>query len=214
MDIWNTCRILLSESDISFTDTHQQALQRYADLLRTWNRFVSLVSWGDLEHLEDIHIPDALSLAPFIKSTLPTDGHLLDIGSGGGFPAIPLKILFPDLPFTLIERSVKKIGFLRKIVGALQLQNIQLIHGEFPKAVPDIPLPTIITARAVEQPIQTLHAITDYMAAFPTQQTTFLCQSGDPTAHLAPAFTIEALTDAWTDASLRRGSLYRVQCST
>ena len=195
---------LLQDAGLCLRAEQHDQLQSYMALLRQWNPYVSLVSIPDLDHLYARHVVDALSLAPYVLESGPAP-HLLDIGSGGGFPAIPLAIALPALRLTLLERSFKKTGFLRKAAGALQLRQVDLVHGEFPKDLPDIH-PTVITARAVEKPEVLTPAILHYLP--PTA--TFLCQSGQVQAIDPAMFHVEPINDAWQDQALRRGSLHRI----
>lgn len=195
---------LLSQSAIILSEDQLIRLQQYMDLIREWNPYVSLVSKPDIDNLYECHVIDALSLTPFVQQQDPL-ANLLDIGSGAGFPAIPLSIIFPTLSMTLIERSFKKIGFLRKVTGALKLNRIQLIHGEFPRDLPELN-PIIITARAVERPELITPIILDYMRP----EMTFLCQSGQIQAIDLELFHVERIEDEWQQNGLRRGTLHRI----
>lgn len=189
-------------------DAHQVAqLTQYGFLLRQWNDFATLVSAGDLPRLEDLHLMDSLSLVPVVRSVAAPGAEVLDIGSGGGFPAIPLAVALPDRRFVLMERNAKKVSFLRKVMGALGLGHVRLIHGSFPWEVPEAS-PAAITARAVERS----EAVLADVAAILPEGCTFLCQSGDPAGKLdAALFHVEHCRDAWTEAGARRGSLYLIR---
>jgi len=191
---------VLSEAQI-------EALTQYCFLVRTWSTFKALVSAGNLEHLEAFHIVDSLSLVAPVRHWVPEGGLLLDIGSGGGFPAIPLAIALPERRFMLMERSGKKVAFLRKVIGALKLAHVRLIHGTFPQQLPE-EVPQAITARAVERSEVLLADITEILPA----GCTFFCQSGDPSGIVDETmFHVEHWEDAWTHSGARRGSLYTVQ---
>ena len=179
---------------------------RHVELIRSWNTVAGLVSTGDLAQLETTHLPDAVSLVPVVQALGLAAGHLLDIGSGGGYPAIPLKVALPELRVTLVERSVKKVGFLRKVVGALGLKDVDIVAGEFPAAVSGA-FADVITARAVELPGKIRPAV----AAWMPRGAVFLCQSGVPTEFPADMFHVEHFRDAWSDRGLRRGDLYLVR---
>lgn len=93
-------------------------LEAYLELLMRWGRVHNLVAKRDLtdrDRLERRHLRDSMALLPWVR------GHLADIGSGGGFPGVPLAILRPDEPTTLIERSTKKARFLRQVALELDL---------------------------------------------------------------------------------------------
>ena len=197
----------VSALDISLDASQITQLTEYIFLLRQWNSFVTLVSAGDLPRVEDLHLVDSLSLVSVVQAIVPPGGVLLDIGSGGGFPAIPLAVALPDRRYVLMERSAKKVSFLRKVMGALGLGHVTLIHGSFPEDVPPAP-PVAITARAVERAEQVLADVAEVLP----EGCTFLCQSGDPAGKLDDGlFHVEQIEDAWTKLGVRRGSLYLVQ---
>ena len=86
-----------------------QRVQGHLSLVRQWNPMLSLVSEGDVAFLEERHLIDSLSLIPYVVRHCGQEGGLLDIGSGGGFPAIPIKCLLPGIPMVLVEHSLKNI---------------------------------------------------------------------------------------------------------
>ncbi len=184
-----------------------EQLTQYGFLLRKWSTFTALVSSGNLAELESLHFVDSMSLVDVVRSNVAPGETVLDIGTGGGFPAIPLAVLLPDRNFVLMERSAKKVSFLRKVMGALGLGHVSLIHGSFPDDVPEEP-PVAITARAVERSDAVLADILDILP----ENCVFLCQSGDPTEKLdGKMFHVEHYEDAWTRSGDRRGSLHLVR---
>ena len=200
------CFALLARDGIEVSEAQKAKLVRFLDLIREWNSFASLVSASDLDHLAQSHVADALSLAPLVSAACSDGGRLLDVGSGAGFPAVPLKIVLPDLKLTMAERSTKKVGFLRKAFGALELADVELIHGDFPRQVTAEDV-RAITARAVEKPARVLRDILRFMP----EGSVFLCQSGDPRPDLDDRFHVEPVNDPWTKAGLRRGDLHLIR---
>jgi 16S rRNA (guanine527-N7)-methyltransferase len=87
-----------------------------------WNRKINLTSITDPLEIAVKHFVDSVVPAPII----PPGARMLDIGSGGGFPGIPLKILIPSLPVTLIDASRKKVNFLKHVVRNLNLENVDV----------------------------------------------------------------------------------------
>lgn len=184
-----------------------EQLTQYGFLLRKWSSFTALVSSGNLAELESLHFVDSLSLADVVRANTAAGETILDIGTGGGFPAIPLAVALPDRKFVLMERSAKKVSFLRKVMGALGLGHVSLIHGSFPADVPEEP-PVAITARAVERADTILADIADVLP----EGCVFLCQSGDPTGKLDDTmFHVEHWEDQWTHQGDRRGTLHLVR---
>lgn len=92
--------------------------------LMKWTTKTNLTSITDPLEIAVKHFLDSIAPAPII----PPDASLLDIGSGGGFPGIPLKILMPSLSVTLIDASRKKVSFLKHLIRMLDLDNIKVFH--------------------------------------------------------------------------------------
>ncbi|MCX5772267.1 MAG: 16S rRNA (guanine(527)-N(7))-methyltransferase RsmG [Candidatus Hydrogenedentes bacterium] len=178
-------------------------LDSYVQLIRDWNSFVSLVSRNDLDLLEQVHLPDSLSLAPVIRRLREGRLRLLDIGSGGGFPAIPLKIVLPELQVELVERATRKVGFLEKVVSSLHLDDVRVVQGNFPEV--EVAVPDVVTARAVGKPGKLLPRVLDLLPPGGV----FLCQTVPP--QLDSRFHVERVEDEWTDQGLRRGDLYLIR---
>lgn len=113
--------------------TAQQKLQfeHLAPLYSEWNEKINVISRKDIELLYERHILHSLAIAKVIEFKPNTD--ILDVGTGGGFPGIPLAILFPECKFTLIDSIGKKIKVVEAIVEDLQLKNVTAIHGRAEK---------------------------------------------------------------------------------
>lgn len=178
-------------------------LQTHLALVRQWNPIVGVVSEGDVAFLEERHLIDSLSLVPYVLRYCGKTGSLLDIGSGGGFPALPVKCVLPELKVVLVERSARKIGFLQRATAALRLEGVQIVHGNFPEALPKVDA-TCVTARAVERPRQLLPTLLKRMPP----GCAFLCQSDVVPIPGVKTFHVEHIDDAWRHAALRRGELY------
>ncbi len=102
-----------------------QALGRHAEALLQWNRRTNLTAITDAFEVAVKHMVDSVAPAPWIAP----GARLLDIGSGGGFPGIPLKILRPGLSVTLIDAVSRKVGFQQHVIRTLNLSGIRAIHG-------------------------------------------------------------------------------------
>ena len=99
-------------------------VSEYLKLLRKWNAACSLVSEGDLQYLNERHVADSLDLLPLMNWSR---SHL-DIGSGGGFPGVPLAIARPKMRVVLNDRSRKKCRFLRHMKMELDLANVEILE--------------------------------------------------------------------------------------
>ncbi len=111
----------LSYLKVCPTASQMDLLERYVAFLREWNRKINLVSRRETEHLWLRHVLP--SIAPLSQIDIGEGISLLDVGSGGGFPAIPLKILRPDLQIVMVESIGKKARFLNETIRHLGLNN-------------------------------------------------------------------------------------------
>ncbi len=102
-------------------DQEMELLLRYAELVRAWNRRGNLVSRGDEPRVVGRHLVESLAAAPAVLRSGPAS--LIDLGSGGGFPGIPLSIVFPKLVVVLLESRRMKSLFLLQAIQRLQLRN-------------------------------------------------------------------------------------------
>lgn len=98
-------------------------LLAYLDQLRHWGKTYNLVAQGDMPWLLERHLFDALSIARWCGP-----GPLLDVGTGAGFPGLPLAILAPQRQTTLIDGAGKKIRFLRHVIRQLSLEHVEAVH--------------------------------------------------------------------------------------
>ena len=105
----------------------REQIMQLGPLYADWNQKINLISRRDIGSLYERHVLHSLSIAKFIQFKPGTE--VLDVGTGGGFPGIPLAIYFPLVHFTLIDSIGKKIKVVDNIARYLQLQNISTIHG-------------------------------------------------------------------------------------
>ncbi|MEM9737492.1 MAG: 16S rRNA (guanine(527)-N(7))-methyltransferase RsmG [Bacteroidota bacterium] len=106
------------------SQNQKEQFSQLAPLYYTWNQRINVISKKDIHHLYLHHVLHSLSLAKIIHFLPHT--NILDLGTGGGFPGIPLAILFPDTHFTLVDSIAKKIKVASAIVKSLQLKNVAL----------------------------------------------------------------------------------------
>jgi 16S rRNA (guanine527-N7)-methyltransferase len=145
------------------SEAQLQSISTYIDLLLRWNARVNLTSVRQPEAIITRHFgesiftaeqlfPEADRTQAFAESPEQSEGtdvHLIDIGSGAGFPGLPIKIRFPELQVTLIESIQKKATFLREVVRSLQLTNVDVFCGRAEGYAGDCA--SVVTLRAVER---------------------------------------------------------------
>jgi len=132
----------LADNHIALSDKKIDDLINFLSLLNKWNQHYNLTAITDPTEQIYKHLIDSLSIAPFI-----TGNHCLDVGSGAGFPGIPLAIALPDKHFTLIDSNQKKTHFLTQAKALLGLSNLTQLHVRTETLKPETPC-DLSTARA------------------------------------------------------------------
>lgn len=141
---------LLAEKGLVLTNFQQDQFQRYYEELISWNEKINLTAITDREEVFMKHFYDSLSIS-FFCSMNKTD-CLIDIGSGAGFPSLPLKIVFPHIHITIVDSLKKRISFLEHLTKCLSLSHVTCVHSRAEDAarLPDLRDQfDIATARAV-----------------------------------------------------------------
>ena len=110
----------------AITPTQLHQFEQLPELYTYWNNQINVISRKDIDQLYERHILHSLGIAKFI-SFLPRE-KVLDVGTGGGFPGIPLAIMFPETQFFLVDSIGKKIKVVQEVASALGLQNLKAAH--------------------------------------------------------------------------------------
>jgi len=133
--------------EINLSPKEKELLYVFLEELTAWNKHMNLTGLSSTQRIMDELVADSLMPAPY----LPDEGSLLDVGSGAGFPAIPLKICRPAMKFFLMEPNLKKGSFLKQVIRLCGLTQIEVIRERI--ETPSRPLPftrcDIITSRAM-----------------------------------------------------------------
>ncbi|CAH1851250.1 16S rRNA (guanine(527)-N(7))-methyltransferase RsmG [Convivina intestini] len=119
----------LADNDIYLTQQQENQFERYFELLVETNKLYNLTAITERNDVYLKHFYDSLTLAIYVRGLARTDISLIDVGTGAGFPSLPLKILFPDLKITMIEALNKRVSFLKKVIEELNLDGVTVIHG-------------------------------------------------------------------------------------
>ncbi len=146
---------------IEFSGKEQDNFYNYMKLLLDWNEKINLTAITEPKEVITKHFVDSLSITPYINE----NDRILDIGTGAGFPGIPLKIVLEKNEITLLDSLNKRINFLNEVIEKLELKNIQAIHGraeEFNKIDGNRESYDIVVSRAVAK----LNVLLEYMLPF------------------------------------------------
>ena len=122
------------------TTRQMQQFRCYQRQLLAWNRGINLTTITRPADIERFHFLDSLSVLLGLPEPLPSEARICDVGSGAGFPGVPLKILFPNARLTLIDSIAKRTKFLSALVSALGLDQVDVLTGRAEDLGRDSPL--------------------------------------------------------------------------
>lgn len=109
------------------TDEQLEQFKKIADVYKDWNQKINVVSRKDIDEIYTRHVLHSLGIAKIQR--FKPGSHILDVGTGGGFPGIPLAILHPETSFTLVDSIGKKIKVVEEVVQALDLKNVKTVNA-------------------------------------------------------------------------------------
>lgn len=166
------CEYLI-ELKIELSDLQLEQFYKYMKLLLEWNKIMNLTGITDPEEIITKHFIDSLTVANKIEK----NNTIIDVGSGAGFPGIPIKIAFPETNILLLDSLNKRISFLSEVIEKLDLKNIKTIHGraeDFGRDKNYREKFDIATARAVAP----LNVLIEYLMPFVKIGGKCLCMKG------------------------------------
>ena len=169
--------------NLTLSTEQQQQFVRYYELLVEWNSFMNLTGITDFQEVLQKHFEDSLALVRGVDLSAITS--VMDVGTGAGFPGLPLKIAFPHLKVVLLDSLGKRVKFLNHVIEELQLDNITAIHGraeDFAKEAEYRERFDLVVSRAVAN----LASLSEYCLPFVTQGGSFISyKSGEIEAELS-----------------------------
>ncbi|MBP3284883.1 MAG: 16S rRNA (guanine(527)-N(7))-methyltransferase RsmG [Clostridia bacterium] len=152
---------------------HVEQFEKYQELLLEWNEKINLTAITEEEEILNKHFIDSLTCATYIKE----NDSVIDIGSGAGFPGIPIKIVRKNVKMTLLDSLNKRIVYLKDVIEKLGLMDIETIHGraeEFGRNAAYREKYDVVTARAVAN----LKVLSEYCLPFIKVGGRFVCMKG------------------------------------
>ena len=168
-----TFKVECKKNNIKFDEQKSEKLYEYMKLILEWNEKINLTAIKDEKMFIVKHFIDSLTVNNFLDNAQ----NLLDIGTGAGFPGIPLKIYNPDINITLIDAVNKKIMVLNDIINKLELQNIEALHIRAEDLAKDLNYREsfdVVTTRAVSN----FSTISEYMLPFVKIDGKAICMKG------------------------------------
>ncbi len=116
-----------NESQIKLDENQIDSLRRYYELLVEWNQKMNLTALTEPEDVALKHFCDSILLLSY--ADIPLNSSLMDVGTGAGFPSLPIKIVRPDIKLCLLDSLNKRLIFLQEVVNELNLNDVQIVHA-------------------------------------------------------------------------------------
>lgn len=165
----------LTEMGFEVTDETIDRFMRYKDLLVEKNKVMNLTAITDERDIVIQHFLDSASC--LTVKEIPSGSRIIDIGSGAGFPSVPIKLLRPDLHLTLLDSLQKRVRFLEELCERLQLDRIEFVHARAEDAARD-PKHREAYDFVVSRAVASLPVLLEYSIPFLKPQAILLCMKG------------------------------------
>ena len=123
---------ICNKINIEISDDQINCFEKYYELLIEKNKVMNLTAITEKEDVIVKHFIDSIALIPYLLDkgfNVNSELSIIDIGTGAGFPGLPLKIMMPDVKFTLLDSLNKRVSFLNEVIDELKLKDIEVLHG-------------------------------------------------------------------------------------
>lgn len=168
--------------NIELTDQMVEQFMKYKTLLKEWNEKINLTAIIEDKEIIIKHFIDSLTIAKYI----PQNAYMIDVGTGAGFPGIPVKILRKDVKVVLLDSLNKRLNFLNEVIKELDLEDIETVHGRAEDAGNDLKYREkfdVATARAVAN----ISTLSELCSPFVKVKGAFICMKANASEELANA---------------------------
>ncbi len=175
MNFVDELKVAATEYGLNLTEDQISAFNKYYELLYEWNKKINLTAITEPKDVAIKHMVDSLSC--FKADLFKENTSLIDVGTGAGFPGLPLKIFYPSLKLTLLDSLNKRVKFLQLVVDELGLKDVEVIHARSEEAARNKKYREkfdLATARAVAR----LPIICEYCLPFVKDGGTFIALKG------------------------------------
>lgn len=186
-------------SDIELTELQVEKLNRYYELLIEWNEKMNLTALTEARDVALKHFCDSILLLKFVE--IPNNSSLIDVGTGAGFPSVPIKIVRPDIKLCLLDSLNKRLTFLAEVVKELELTDVKIVHSraEDGSRKPELREKfDFATSRAVAQ----LNVLAEYCLPYVKVDGAFLAMKGK--------YSEEEISNAKNAIKLLGGKTFKV----
>lgn len=166
----------LEELHITLSEVQLEQFLTYYELLIEKNKVMNLTAIVEFQEALKKHFIDSLTLVKVLN--LKEELSLLDVGTGAGFPGIPLKIAFPNLRVTLLDSLQKRVGFLQEVITALSLEQVETLHGR----AEDFAKPNLLRENfdiCVSRAVANLSTLSEYCLPYVKVGGTFISYKAD-----------------------------------
>lgn len=175
MDLKNMLKEGSSQLGVDLDQKQIDQFMKYKEILLEWNQKMNLTAIEDDKEIIIKHFLDSISCSK--SEVIVNSGRVIDVGTGAGFPGIPLKIIFPNIELTLLDSLNKRIGFLKEVGNQLGINDIEYVHGR----AEDVGQNKNYREKfdfAVARAVAPLNILLEYCLPFVKVGGYFICQKG------------------------------------